>query len=109
MMILVKKALVGAYYDQSRRKKNMFSASIFKFRHIYSYRPRLCIANIDGSGMQVIPGWRDLIWTHFGWKSDSEFTIYTYYKTALAFEKRTKGKFEYLKYKQKRYRQGIVL
>ncbi len=46
--------------------------------NVFSYTTRLCLADIDGSNLQVIPGWRQFKWTHFGWKSDDEFVIYTY-------------------------------
>ncbi len=46
--------------------------------NVLSYKTRLCIADINGDSLQVIPGWRTFNWTHFGWKSDGEFVIYTY-------------------------------
>ncbi|WP_320914067.1 hypothetical protein [Butyricimonas paravirosa] len=45
--------------------------------NVYKYQTRLCIANIDGSNLQIIDGWEKYRWSHFGWKSDSEFVIYT--------------------------------
>ena len=61
------------------------SGTKFCFLHRFSpqgeikyYKTRICIANIDGSGLQVIPGWNKYMWSHFGWKNDSDFVIYTY-------------------------------
>ena len=59
--------------------------SRFCFLHRYSpvndvrqYRTRICIANIDGSGLQVVPGWNTYMWSHFGWQGSDSFVIYTY-------------------------------
>lgn len=46
--------------------------------NVFSYETRLIIANIDGSAMQVIPGWDKYVWSHFGWRSDNSFSIYCY-------------------------------
>lgn len=46
--------------------------------NIYAYKTRLCVADIDGNNIQVIEGWDNLERTHFGWKGDDEFSIYTY-------------------------------
>jgi len=61
------------------------SGTKFCFLHRFSpqnnvqqYRTRICIANIDGSELQIIPGWNEYMWSHFGWKDDSDFAIYTY-------------------------------
>lgn len=48
--------------------------------NVFNYTTRLCIADCNGENLQVIPGWRKFKWTHFGWKSDDEFVIYTYTK-----------------------------
>ena len=45
--------------------------------NVFQYQTRLCIADIDGRNLQVIEGWRKYKWSHFGWKSDNEFVIYT--------------------------------
>ncbi len=45
--------------------------------NVLKYTTRLCVADIDGSNLQVIEGWRMYSWSHFGWKSDEEFVIYT--------------------------------
>ena len=61
------------------------SGTRFCFLHRYSpidnvlqYRTRICVANSDGSGLQVIPGWNTFMWSHFGWQGDDSFAIYTY-------------------------------
>ena len=48
--------------------------------NILNYQTRLCIADINGDNLQVVNGWRDFSWSHFGWKTDDEFTIYTVMK-----------------------------
>ena len=57
----------------------------FCFLHRYSpvnnvlqYKTRICVANIDGSNLQVIPGWNTYMWSHFGWQGPDNFVIYTY-------------------------------
>lgn len=57
----------------------------FCFLHRYSpvnnvlqYRTRICVANIDGTDLQVIPGWNTYMWSHFGWQGNDSFVIYSY-------------------------------
>lgn len=45
--------------------------------NVLKYQTRLCVADIDGNNLQVIPNWELYSWSHFGWKSDNEFVIYT--------------------------------
>lgn len=45
--------------------------------NVLNYETRLCVADIDGGNLQVIPDWELYSWSHFGWKSDDEFAIYT--------------------------------
>ena len=63
------------------------SGKRFCFLHRFSpidnvrqYQTRICIANIDGSELQVIPGWQNQSWSHFGWNGNNSFAIYTYEK-----------------------------
>jgi hypothetical protein len=62
--------------------------SRFVFLHRFSfgngYRTRIFLANIDGSCLQEIPGWKNKEWSHFGWKGNDEFAIYTVEKSAAA-------------------------
>ena len=60
------------------------SGTKFVFLHRFApidkpllYETRMVMANIDGTGIQVIPGWRDYSWSHFGWHNDDAFAIYT--------------------------------
>ncbi len=62
----------------------------FCFLHRYSpvsnvlqYRTRICIADIDGGNLQVIPGWNTYMWSHFGWQGNDNFAIYTYKRPSL--------------------------
>ena len=57
----------------------------FCFLHRYSpvdnvlhYKTRVCVANIDGTKLQVIQGWNTYMWSHFGWQGADNFAIYTY-------------------------------
>lgn len=45
--------------------------------NVYQYKTRLLIANIDGSNLKIVPGWEKYQWSHFGWKGDDAFVIYT--------------------------------
>jgi len=44
---------------------------------VFHYETRMILASIDGKNLQVIPGWKDNSWSHFGWNGDDEFAIYT--------------------------------
>ena len=44
---------------------------------VYKYQTRLFIADIDGKNLKIIPGWQDFQWSHFGWRGDYSFVIYT--------------------------------
>ena len=46
--------------------------------NVYDYTTRVCIANIDGTNLQVVSGWKKYNWSHFWWITDDEFVIYTY-------------------------------
>lgn len=46
--------------------------------NIFLYTTRMLIADIDGSNLQVVPGWRNFRWSHFGWNKDNSFAIYAY-------------------------------
>lgn len=46
--------------------------------NIFAYKTRVFIANIDGSGLQMIKGSEKFNWTHFGWAHNNDFCIYTY-------------------------------
>lgn len=45
--------------------------------NVFKYETRLFIADIDGSNLQLIPDSEKYSWSHFGWKTDDEFVIYT--------------------------------
>lgn len=56
----------------------------FCFLHRFSvgglndYETRLFVADIDGRNLQIIDGWREYYWSHFGWNTDDSFAIYAY-------------------------------
>ncbi len=37
---------------------------------------RMVMANIDGTNMHVIDGWKKYAWSHFGWKTDVSFVMF---------------------------------
>lgn len=49
----------------------------FALNDVTDYETRLFIANIDGSDLQLVDGWRKFYWSHFAWNGDEEFVIYT--------------------------------
>ena len=79
------------YFDNCRHwlEHVMVSPSGKRFCFLHRFSPmgndnvritRLCVADIDGSNLQVIDNWRNFAWSHFGWNSDDTFSIYTYEK-----------------------------
>jgi len=65
------------------------SGKRFVFLHRYMYggkgrRTRMLIADIDGGNLQVIDGWKQYAWSHFGWKGDDAFVIYAREQKPLA-------------------------
>ena len=66
------------------------SGTRFCFLHRFSpvsdvlkYRTRICVADIDGQNLQVIPGWDTYMWSHFGWQGANNFAIYTYRRPSI--------------------------
>lgn len=61
------------------------SGTRFVFLHRFTYGEgyytRLCLADIDGKNLQVVPGWRENDWSHFGWQGDDAFVIYSVKKS----------------------------
>lgn len=57
------------------------------FLHRYSYgnaySTRLFICDINGDNLQCIDGWKENDWSHFGWKGDKEFVIYSVKKNSF--------------------------
>lgn len=85
--------VIKADYDTSFEKMKHWlehimispSGKRFVFLHRFSsvedvldYGTRICIADIDGSNLQVIPGWKYFSWSHFAWNGDNSFSIFTY-------------------------------
>lgn len=52
-------------------------AFLHRFTYVKGYTTRVCVCNIDGSELQVLPDWRHNFWSHLGWKGDDSFVIYT--------------------------------
>ena len=57
-----------------------------------SYNTRICLADIDGKNLKIIQGWKNKLWSHFGWKSDDSFVIYCQKRNKLQFEIAEKNK-----------------
>lgn len=57
------------------------------------YETRLFIANIDGTNLQIVEGWRNNYWSHFGWNGNNDFVIYSY-KGDYAHQKANNSMYE---------------
>jgi len=58
---------------------------VFLHRYSYgnAYSTRMFICGINGEGLQLIDGWKENDWTHFGWKGNRAFAIYSVKKNAF--------------------------
>lgn len=58
---------------------------VFLHRYSYgnAYSTRMFICDIDGGNLQIVDGWKENDWSHFGWKGDREFVIYSVKKNAF--------------------------
>lgn len=58
---------------------------VFLHRYSYgnAYSTRMFICDIDGKNLQIIDGWKENDWSHFGWKGNREFVIYSVKKNAF--------------------------
>lgn len=54
---------------------------LHRFTYGIGYQTRLCVADIDGKNLQVVPGWRTNDWSHFGWNGNDAFAIYSVQKS----------------------------
>lgn len=52
-------------------------AFLHRFSYGTGYNTRLVLSDIDGKNIQVISGWKNFDWSHFGWNGDDAFAIYT--------------------------------
>lgn len=57
----------------------------------YQYQTRICLANIDGTNLQVISDKSKYDWSHFGWQGNN-FAIYTVLNNKLGSSYRELGK-----------------
>lgn len=65
-------------------QKIAFLHRFSSIRDVNHYFTRLFVANSDGSCLELVHGWLDYEWSHFGWKDDESFIVYTYdYGTKL--------------------------
>lgn len=58
----------------------------------YQYQTIMCLANIDGSGLQCISDEGKYDWSHFGWQKDDAFVIYTVDNNKLGSAYKSMGK-----------------
>ena len=61
----------------------------FVFLHRYSYLntgrlTRMVLADIDGGNLDVIDDWQQYAWSHFGWKAENSFVMYSRKATKMA-------------------------
>lgn len=58
---------------------------VFLHRYSYgnAYSTRMFICDIDGNNLQLIDGWKENDWSHFGWKGNRAFAIYSVKKNAF--------------------------
>jgi len=58
---------------------------VFLHRYSYgnAYSTRMFICDINGNNLQIIDGWKENDWSHFGWKGNREFVIYSVKKNAF--------------------------
>lgn len=58
--------------------------------NVNAYQTRLLVADIDGRNLQVVPGWRKVDWSHFGWNAN-DFAIYTVPNNGVGTAYKTMG------------------
>lgn len=58
---------------------------VFLHRYSYgnAYSTRMFICDGDGNNLQLVDGWKENDWSHFGWKGDRAFVIYSVKKNAF--------------------------
>ena len=56
---------------------------LHRFSFENGYETRVVMANIDGTNLQVVTGWKLNEWSHFGWKDNESFVIYAIEKSAM--------------------------
>ena len=56
------------------------SGQRFAFYHRFDdgsgFKTRVLTANIDGTGIFLVPGWRDNGWSHMGWQDNNKYVIF---------------------------------
>ncbi len=52
-------------------------AFLHRYSYGNSYNTRLMICDINGNNLSIVSGWKDNDWSHFGWKGNREFVIYS--------------------------------
>lgn len=56
------------------------SGNRFAFYHRFSsgngFKTRILTANVDGSDIFIVPGWKENQWSHMGWKNDDIFVVF---------------------------------
>lgn len=58
---------------------------VFLHRYSYgnAYSTRLFICDGNGKNLQLVDGWKENDWSHFGWKGDRAFAIYSVKKNGF--------------------------
>lgn len=57
---------------------------LHRFSYCRGYVTRVCVCDIDGSNLQVLPNWQKNFWSHIGWKGDEAFALYTVKRDSIA-------------------------
>lgn len=58
-------------------------AFLHRFSFGSAYTTRLFVCDADGGNLQCMPEWRGNDWSHFGWRGEDSFVIYSVKKNAF--------------------------
>lgn len=87
LIIPIEKIIEEGFVDEFRTAKHWVehimlnpSGNRFAFYHRYDagngYKTRAFTANVDGTGLYLLPDWQLNDWSHLGWKDDEHFVIF---------------------------------
>ncbi len=58
-------------------------AFLHRFTYVKGYTTRVCICDINGNNLQILPNWQHFYWSHMGWKGDDAFVLYTVNRNSI--------------------------
>lgn len=80
---IIKEGYVDEFKDAKHWVEHIMlnpSGTRFAFYHRFDsgngYRTRALTANVDGTGLYLLPDWQLNDWSHLGWKDDVHFVLY---------------------------------